>query len=102
MMQGLQLEKMDNCRIHPLEKVIFVCMRENCPDKEEYPLYCIRCDIHDHKNVLIEDQIKNVTDDKWLILKRDIENLSTLAKEKYDELKPIIEHLEKDTQPQSA
>ena len=69
------LEMQPKCSCGRGDKVIFVCVKTDCPNNKKQPLYCIQCNDdeppgHDHRVRPISSQTTSLQN-MWLELRKD-------------------------------
>ena len=74
---------------------MFVCTRQDCPDRPNLPLYCALCakTHHDHRSLLISNELVQHTE-MWHALKQKIDSLYNHVTTVYSQLQPLILYLE--------
>jgi len=81
------------------DKVAYICTDTKCKNNTSQLLYCQNCfDIGKHPHfpqVQIHKVVKEM-DEKWVSLREDSVKVDKSAKQKYNDLKPLITYLEQE------
>jgi len=90
---------MEPCKCGTQQVVMFVCLRQDCPDRAGQPLYCAVCakTRHDHRSVLIANELVNMQQ-KWAALKEKIHEFKNKIEPTYRRLLPLIAYVESEMQ----
>lgn len=91
----LQLEKMQKCTCAMQLEVIYICMDQECPNKEKQPLYCVKCNKknHIHHGQLIAEKLEEFKD-QWNDLRADIETKFNAISKSFEVHEPLIQYIE--------
>ena len=91
------LEMQPKCSCGRREKVMFVCVKTDCPNHIKQPLYCILCSddepsAHEHKGKPISSQTSSLQK-LWLDLRKDVGNKVTIVKQWLATYKDLVQLL---------
>lgn len=103
MMDALQLEHMPGC-ICKREIVVYFCEQADCPNNKSQPYYCLFCQ-DDRKHVHFGVRIAKEVDGlklKWKAFIERVSKAGEAAKNLYEPMSPLIEHLESQMQNSSS
>ena len=79
------------------EKVIFACMKPECPNHKKQPLYCVQCSAlepypHDHRGSPISYETSSISN-QWMALRKEVSAKLAVVDawmEKYSDLLTLL------------
>ena len=88
------LEQQALCNCQRGEKVMYTCVKTECPNHKSQPLYCISCNAdepprHDHRTKEISIDI-DLLKGGWLSLRRTLATKIGPVKDWFDTYEPLL------------